>query len=88
MPWTAANFRKHNKGLSGAKAGQAARVANAILRETLAGSCRAVFYQSHKVLYGSDAISETDSFPAGARGQTFPGTCVYSWPGLGSWRGD
>jgi uncharacterized protein YdaT len=34
MPWTAATIRKHNHALKGAKAKQAAKVANAILAKT------------------------------------------------------
>ena len=35
MPWTGSTFKsRHNKALSGARAGKAAKVANAILRKT------------------------------------------------------
>lgn len=34
MPWTKKTFRKHNKKLSPAQSGQAAKVANAILEDT------------------------------------------------------
>lgn len=34
MPWTAETFKKHNKNLTPAQAGRAAKTANAILRET------------------------------------------------------
>ena len=33
-PWTSSSFKKHNKKLSKAKAKKAAKIANAILRET------------------------------------------------------
>ena len=34
MPWTAKTFRHHNKKLSPLKAQKAAKIANAILRDT------------------------------------------------------
>lgn len=34
MPWTGASFKKHNKGLTPRESGHAARIANAILRES------------------------------------------------------
>jgi len=34
MPWTAKTFSKHNKKLKGKRASLAARIANAVLRES------------------------------------------------------
>jgi hypothetical protein len=34
VPWNAETIKKHNRGLTGAKAEQTAKVANAILKET------------------------------------------------------
>jgi len=34
MPWTGSSFRKHNKRLSDVAAAHAARIANAVLRES------------------------------------------------------
>ncbi len=34
MPWDSKSFKKHNKKLKGSKLSRAARVANAVLRES------------------------------------------------------
>lgn len=34
MPWNASSFKKHNKGLSPAQSAHAAKVANAVLKQS------------------------------------------------------
>ncbi len=34
MPWTGKGFKKHNKKLSGSEASHAARIANAVLKQS------------------------------------------------------
>lgn len=34
MPWDSKSFKKHNKGLSGSQSGEAAKVANAVLKSS------------------------------------------------------
>lgn len=60
MPWDAKSFAKHNRKLTGAKAGQAARVANAILAKTgdEGKAIRIANAQAKRRTHGLDSIGK------------------------------
>ncbi len=60
MPWDQNTFKKHNKSLSPGQSGQAAKVANAILRDTgdEGKAIRIANWQAKKRRYGGHTDSE------------------------------